>query len=247
MIAYCIAATASCPVPVKMIERLNPPASNLAELDDLYSPCGAEVEPFPNNGYDEFRGVKRPRLLRMKYLDEFTRSSIPNFYKIFAANALKCESERRRGRLYDAVIRLRPDLELLEPIPAVVLFPSPQLASTAQVVHSSLFMIRATNQVSDKLAVGPSAAMDYYASVWNHLRGCESRHVPSTCCCRDSLRHSLSFTHSLTHARTHALTHSLTHSLTQFLFQLVRPLFRRLEKPLKRPWRTAKALGGFEW
>ncbi|MDP6935009.1 MAG: hypothetical protein QGG40_18955, partial [Myxococcota bacterium] len=132
-----------------------------AELESLYRPCKAVIEPFPRNGTSTLAGVSVPqRLLEAEPVHH--KGSLPMFYKIWACNQLKVAWERARGFRYDIVIRLRPDLLLGAPLPDHVLRPGP-------VLWHSNYAVDPAKQVSDKFAVASSENMDHYASVWNHL------------------------------------------------------------------------------
>merc|ERR1719436_1096342 len=89
---------------------------------------------------------------------------MPNSYQMWAGNLLKRSAERARGFRYALVLRLRPDLLLLAPLPAAVLRPC-----SGTLWHAD-YEIDPGFQVSDKLSVASSEVMDYYTSVWPRLR-----------------------------------------------------------------------------
>jgi len=84
------------------------------------------------------------------------------FYRIHAVNNLKCAYERSNGFTYDFVIRLRPDIILLEPldferISSEDVLTLPQLSF----IHDSF------TGYQDQIAIGPSAIMDIYSNIYH--------------------------------------------------------------------------------
>ena len=136
---------------------------SLQTLETLYSPCATEIEAFPSDGNNHLHGVNFKDSQLSKGLDgDFARSSLPNFFKIWAANELKKEAELHRGKKYLLVLRIRPDLLLKAPLPLESIMKN----ADRHVVFIGDLLINPRKQTSDKLAVGNSEAMDYYSSVF---------------------------------------------------------------------------------
>lgn len=88
------------------------------------------------------------------------RNSLRMLYRIWRANELKRGLERRAGRPFDAVLRLRPDLFLKAlDLPAIV------SAAERGVVLVNAF-VAGGSFVGDSLAAGSSAAIDRYAALF---------------------------------------------------------------------------------
>jgi len=136
------------------------------DLQTLYFPCEAEIEDFPSSGNKIIRGVHSPSAFSKGTKEQRVAfsSSLPNFYKIFMANELKKANEFRRGFKYKLVIRMRPDYLITKPLPISAL----EKEHPGNVWMSN-FNIREATQASDKLALGSSSVMDYYASVFPRL------------------------------------------------------------------------------
>lgn len=136
------------------------------DLQNLYSPCEAEIEAFPKDGNKVLRGIRSPGAFSQGTTEQRVAfsSSLPNFYKIYMANELKKLNEDRRGFQYRYVIRMRPDMLVTQPLP---------LDSFGKDLPGGLWMsdykIRESTQASDKLAIGNSNIMDYYASLFARL------------------------------------------------------------------------------
>lgn len=131
------------------------------ELQKMYSPKNMVIEDFHNSYLEEIEGVRYPEILT-KYVPPPGRASLPMYYKIKKCNDLKCEEENKNNFKYDLVIRLRPDLNILEPLPGEVLDNSHILWHSGKYIDTG-FML------SDRFAVSNSQNMDYYSSVFDKL------------------------------------------------------------------------------
>ncbi len=150
-------------------------AVTFADLERLYAPCGAEIEEFPLDGRECFRGVRMPaELASMMRTDDAT---IPAIYKLLAGMQLKRMAEVKREQLYDRVLFLRPDVELLSPLPLEIFKVPPHFVANDGESQSTILNVQvAAEEVTAtsreriyQIAAGSSLAMDYYASVWEKL------------------------------------------------------------------------------
>lgn len=134
------------------------------DLDDedlrrRYNPRELISETFTRGLNEHYRGVSVPEALR--YAEpQIYKSTIPLFYKIHQCNELKKGVEKKEGR-YDVVIRLRPDLMLLD---------TPKIRKIEEgVLYFNRYALDTRYQVSDKFLYGDSSTMDAFASLWQLL------------------------------------------------------------------------------
>jgi len=131
-----------------------------SELEKLYAPKKVVIEQFDKSYLDKFSGVKVPNLIKEKEPNQ-CKGSIPLFYKMNKCNELKKEFEKEFDFKYDVVIKLRPDLMILEPLKIQNIYKNK--------LYFSNYAINQNYQLSDKFAYGSSKVMDQYTSVWNYL------------------------------------------------------------------------------
>lgn len=129
-------------------------------LETLYAPEKVVIEPFQDEYFTHKDGIAVPEVLQER--TNHWKGNIPLFYKMKRCNELKSEYENEQDFTYDIVIKMRPDLILLEPIPDAVL-------KNPQVLWHSGANVDTRFQVSDKFALSSSENMDYYTSVWDVL------------------------------------------------------------------------------
>ncbi len=132
-----------------------------ALLNDLYSPVAVVIEPFKKEYFNELKGIRRPEILRKKS-PLHSKSNLPLFYKMYACNQLKKNYEAENNFVYDMVIRIRPDLMLMEEIPNIV-------KNNFDILWVDKYGTVPLYMASDKFAVSNSSNMDYYTSVWEKL------------------------------------------------------------------------------
>jgi len=126
-------------------------------LKRLYDPTTAVIEEFQEEYYTQKGEIRvPPELVRSGHN---RKGDIPMFYKMKQCNNLKRDEEKRLGKKYDLVIRMRPDLEFHRPVPDRV------LESPSTLWHTNPGDIR----VSDKFAVSSSEHIDYHTAVWDRL------------------------------------------------------------------------------
>lgn len=131
------------------------------DLKNLYNPKDIVIENFESSFLEEYKGVKVPEVLKKKEPSNY-KGSIPLFYKMYECNKLKKEYEKKHKFKYDVVIKLRPDLMILDKM-ALNSIDSDKL-------YFSDYAINQHHQISDKFAYGSSTVMDQYTNVWEHLK-----------------------------------------------------------------------------
>jgi hypothetical protein len=140
----------------------SPPATiTIDELNALYDPVEAIIEKSGPMDSETLKGIHIPSEL-IKAEPIHHKGSLPMFYKIYACDLLRQNHEQSNGFEYDAVIKLRPDFIIKEPLPREVL-------DNLQFLWHSSRMLNPTFQVSDKFAVSSSSNMTYYSSVFPKL------------------------------------------------------------------------------
>lgn len=130
---------------------------DIQHINNLYHPLRLTVDKFPENGSDKYKNVTVPDELKKEEPLHY-QGSIPMFYKIWSCNQMTKEVDRK----YDCVIKLRPDLNINEPIPDYVLNNLDTLWFPDKDVDLQCM-------VSDRFAIGSVEIMDYYCSVWKRL------------------------------------------------------------------------------
>lgn len=126
-----------------------------------YKAKAVVVEPFDKEYFNSLGGVKVPaELIRLEPIHY--KGALPMFYKIYQCNKLKEIEEAKYNFKYDVVIRIRPDILIMEPIPVQF------LKENGLLWHSDLWLNPAA-QISDKFAFSSSHIMDYYSSVFIYL------------------------------------------------------------------------------
>lgn len=128
-------------------------------LSELYHPVYAVIEKFHQSFSYALNDIKVPEALLIKDPTN-CKYSLPMFYTMKKCNVLKKEHEKKMGQKYDVVIRLRPDIRVLKPIPESVLTD----------LNTLWHIDRSTTRISDKFVVSNSDIMDYYTSVWDCLK-----------------------------------------------------------------------------
>ena len=133
----------------------------LSILDELYSPKKVVIEEFKDEYSKELNDIKIPEILAVKGEKDY-KGQLPMFYKMYQCNKLKSQYEKENDLLYDVVIRLRPDLKICRRLPKKV-FKDLNAIWTEGISDKRY-------RCCDRFAVSNSVNMDYYTSVWEHLR-----------------------------------------------------------------------------
>tara|TARA_R110002072_G_scaffold89232_4_gene199961 strand:- start:88417 stop:89175 length:759 start_codon:yes stop_codon:yes gene_type:complete len=133
----------------------------LDELSSYYDPIKAVVEEYSTDFTEKLFNVEVPELLKEAEPLSY-KGAIPMYYKIAMCNSLKQEHEAEMESKYDYVIRLRPDLQINEPIPRRI-FDEPNVLWYGDQHFND------EKKVSDKFAIGTSEAIDTYSDVWRRL------------------------------------------------------------------------------
>jgi hypothetical protein len=134
------------------------------ELKDLYEPKTIVVETPKKNCTEEIDGIKVPELLKQKEPKDY-KGALPMFSQIYKCNELKKKWEKKNKFKYDLVIRLRPDIQFLEPLPKGIL-------NNPEIVwynNSENGTPCTPWQISDKFFLSNSKNMDYCCSVFTNL------------------------------------------------------------------------------
>ncbi len=98
------------------------------------------------------------------------RNQIKMYYHIWKSNQMKCKAERRLGRRYDLVVRIRPDKELRS-----------DMVSHAPLYPFEIFAdkVKHRDSIGDRIAYGTSAAMDIYSDIWQRALDWEKGALPN--------------------------------------------------------------------
>lgn len=126
---------------------------------------------------DEIRDIVRSRHVVVENEDELAKAGVfpkeiwhrgnanqaKMFYKIFQCDRLREQQERTSGDIYDVVIRIRPDFSLkIEGLGAYF--------RMVREDNSKIFVSYVNpDGCGDQFAIGSSAAMSAYSSVWKYL------------------------------------------------------------------------------
>lgn len=143
--------------------------------EDVVACYGPRVKAVHVESFDDWRrdvlDAQGNRLFEQGFYNGENRcpaTCFPQLYKIWDANRLKRAHEVTMGVAYDIVIRFRPDVALLEPIPAEHL--NPLLVADAPppkaIWHMNPPKIHYPDRVYDIFFYGTSAAMDCVADAW---------------------------------------------------------------------------------
>ena len=130
-------------------------------LDFLYAPKKAVIEDFKDEYSKELDGMRIPDILVVKGENDY-KGQLPMFYKMYQCNKLKSQYEKEHGFKYDVVIRLRSDLRICRSLPKKI-FRDLDAIWTEGISDKRY-------RVCDRFAISNSVNMDYYTSVWEHLR-----------------------------------------------------------------------------
>lgn len=143
-------------------------------LTHLFSPREMVIEEFPENGLWSLHGKSVPDVLleRIEHLDctegpsmikkRAVVGGLPMFYKMHACHELACEYARKNDFAYDLIIRLRPDIRMIRPLPLDP-FPAENEVHISSMSPSPKSM---EIRVSDQMAWGRPKAMDFYCEPW---------------------------------------------------------------------------------
>lgn len=116
-------------------------------------------------------------------------TSFPQLYKIYKANKLKCLFEEKHNFKYDLVIRMRPDMGFIEPLPDNFLYDELNLMNeSSNIYHLNPPKIFYPNRIYDILFWGNSHNMDLLCNSWlniqNLLDNKFDNGLPTVDCCR---------------------------------------------------------------
>ena len=133
----------------------------LSILNELYKPKIVVIDEFKNEYSEELKGIKIPIILATKGIGVY-EGQLPMFYKMYECNKLKSQYEEENGFKYDMVIRLRPDLKICKMLPKKI-FKQLNIIWTEGISDKRY-------RCCDRFAISNSANIDYYTSVWEHLK-----------------------------------------------------------------------------
>lgn len=152
-------------------EQLADPAASFAAADRIvsenllqncYTPRAQIIEPFLGEYYTRLGNVSAPAPLAEAEPIRY-KGALPMTYGMKKALKLMQQAERDDGQPYDIVVRLRPDITVLEPLP-------PSLLEQPDTLWWPLWPnLDPAAQVSDKLAFSSSCNMAYYLSLFDYL------------------------------------------------------------------------------
>ncbi|WP_187487465.1 hypothetical protein [Duffyella gerundensis] len=116
-------------------------------------------------------------------------TAFPQLYKIFRANQLKSEFEKKNGFKYDLVIRMRPDMGFIESIPDYILHEELTFTNqSSNIYHLNPPKIFYPNRIYDILFWGNSDNMDKLCNSWPNIENLLAHDfdngLPVVDCCR---------------------------------------------------------------
>lgn len=137
------------------------------EVVKQYQARDVSLEPFPDNFIEtrELDGVKYPDLL-LKAREPRRIFCMPMFYGIYHADLLRQEYEKKRGKPYSTVMRVRQDVRFQDPDCVIDLL---KRDSQPENVIFTPDPIGRSPFVNDMVAIGGSAAITKYASLWANI------------------------------------------------------------------------------
>ena len=125
-----------------------------------------EIETFPSD-FGETRtlhGLTYPKIFLETMQPRYV-SSLPMFYKIWAADQLRQKHEEERGLAYEKVIRTRSDIFINDPEEVV------RFILEGEIEDKTVYTPRdeRENFIQDMFAIGDSESMKMYTSLWESL------------------------------------------------------------------------------
>jgi hypothetical protein len=157
-----------CDIFTQVIDKLQPQLITYDALNQLYKPKQVIIEELPTD-YDSTKslyGIECPKGItnhRNRYYH-----NLAMFYKIWACDQLRQNTESQEGFTYDLVVRVRPDHHVT--IGDLSFFNSENFEDD-NILYSHNKNQAGTNlpYISDQYAYGNSVAMKSYCSVWPSL------------------------------------------------------------------------------
>lgn len=166
-----------------------------SKLIDLLQHSGCKVREVEIENFDSWLSMQDENIVElydkgMKFGDKTVKAtSFPQLYKIYKANELKVKFEREHGFKYDIVIRVRPDMGFVEPIPDWALQQELILnKNSADIYHLNPPKIYYPSRIYDIFFWGNSDNMNNICNSWLNIQSLLKdpfdNGLPVVDCCR---------------------------------------------------------------